>query len=174
MSVAPTGIVANDLHELSIAEASELIRRKALSPVELTQALLNRAEILDPKINAYILATPEVALDQARQAERDIMAGNCRGALHGIPYGAKDVFATAGIATTGHSKAYANMLPQSDATAIARLAHAGAVLLGKLSTNARTVAHPSTCRGRQRAIPGTSRASPAARQAAPQSVWPRA
>jgi aspartyl-tRNA(Asn)/glutamyl-tRNA(Gln) amidotransferase subunit A len=135
MSVAPTEIVASDLHGLSIAEASELIRRKALSPVELTQALLDRAETLDPKINAYILATPEVALDQARQAEREIMAGNRRGALHGIPYGAKDVFATAGIAMTGHSRAYVDILPQSDATAIARLAHAGAVLLGKLSTH---------------------------------------
>ena len=135
MSVAPTEIVASDLHGLSIAEASELIRRKALSPVELTQALLDRAETLDPKINAYILATPEVALDQARQAEREIMAGNRRGALHGIPYGAKDVFAAAGITLTGHSKAYVDMLPQSDATAIARLAHAGAVLLGKLSTH---------------------------------------
>src|SRR5262249_56782568 len=83
MSVAPTEIVASDLHGLSIAEASELIRRKALSPVELTQALLDRAETLDPKINAYILATPEVALDQARQAEREIMAGTHPGALGG-------------------------------------------------------------------------------------------
>jgi aspartyl-tRNA(Asn)/glutamyl-tRNA(Gln) amidotransferase subunit A len=135
MPVAATQSVTTDLHALSIAEASALIRRKALSPVELTRALLDRAHTLDPKINAYILATPELALDQARQAEREIMAGNHRGALHGIPYGAKDVFDTAGIRTTGHSKAYADVVPRSDATAIANLARAGAVLLGKLSTH---------------------------------------
>jgi aspartyl-tRNA(Asn)/glutamyl-tRNA(Gln) amidotransferase subunit A len=135
MAVAATEIVTSDLHTLSIAEAAELIRRKALSPVELTQALLDRAETLDPKINAYILATPELALDQARQAEREIIAGNHRGALHGIPYGAKDVFDTAGIRTTGHSKAYADVVPQRDATAITKLARAGAVLLGKLATH---------------------------------------
>jgi aspartyl-tRNA(Asn)/glutamyl-tRNA(Gln) amidotransferase subunit A len=135
VTLAATRTAANDLHALSIAEASALIRRKALSPVELTQALLDRAALLDPKINAYILATPELALAQARQAEREIMAGNHRGAMHGIPYGAKDVFATAGIATTGHSKAYADFVPREDATAVAKLKDAGAVLLGKLSTH---------------------------------------
>jgi aspartyl-tRNA(Asn)/glutamyl-tRNA(Gln) amidotransferase subunit A len=135
VTAAAKQIRSNDLHALSIAEACELIRRKALSPVELTQALLDRAEQLDPKINAYILATPDLALRQARQAEHEIMAGNHRGAMHGIPYGAKDVFATAGIATTGHSKAYADVVPSTDATAVARLARAGAVLLGKLSTH---------------------------------------
>ena len=128
-------MVPTDLHALSIAQASELIRCKALSPVELTQALLDRAALLDPKINAYILATPDLALAQARRAERELMAGHHRGALHGIPYGAKDVFATAGIATTGHSKAYADVVPPTDATAIAKLEQAGAVLLGKLSTH---------------------------------------
>jgi aspartyl-tRNA(Asn)/glutamyl-tRNA(Gln) amidotransferase subunit A len=130
-----THTASTDLHALSIAEASALIARKALSPVELTEALLDRAELLDPKINAYILATPDLALLEARQAEHEIMAGNHRGAMHGIPYGAKDVFATAGIATTGHSKAYADVVPSSDATAVAKLKDAGAVLLGKLSTH---------------------------------------
>jgi aspartyl-tRNA(Asn)/glutamyl-tRNA(Gln) amidotransferase subunit A len=135
VTVAAKQIPSHDLHALTIAGASELIRHKALSPVELTQGLLDRAALLDPKINAYILATPDLALRQARQAEQEIMAGNHRGALHGIPYGAKDVFATAGIATTGHSKAYADVVPPTDATAIAKLAQAGAVLLGKLSTH---------------------------------------
>lgn len=135
MTLAATRIASSDLHALSIAKASELIRRKALSPVELTQALLDRAALLDPKINAYILATPDLALQQARQAEREIMVGNYRGAMHGIPYGAKDVFATAGIATTGHSKAYIDFVPRTDATAVAKLKRAGAVLLGKLSTH---------------------------------------
>jgi aspartyl-tRNA(Asn)/glutamyl-tRNA(Gln) amidotransferase subunit A len=135
VTLAATRIASSDLHALSIAKASELIRRKALSPVELTQALLDRAALLDPKINAYILATPDLALQQARQAEREIMVGNYRGAMHGIPYGAKDVFATAGIATTGHSKAYIDFVPRTDATAVAKLKRAGAVLLGKLSTH---------------------------------------
>ena len=135
MTVAARRTASNELHALSIAEASDLMQRKALSPVELTQALLDRAALLDPKINAYLLATPDQALQQARQAEREIMAGNYRGAMHGIPYGAKDVFATAGIATTGHSKAYADFVPTADATAVARLRDAGAVLLGKLSTH---------------------------------------
>src|SRR3984893_16303709 len=78
---------------------------------------------------------PDLALKQARLAEREIMAGNHRGAMHGIPYGAEDVFATAGIATTGHSKAYADFVPPTDATAVAKLERAGAVLLGKLSTH---------------------------------------
>jgi aspartyl-tRNA(Asn)/glutamyl-tRNA(Gln) amidotransferase subunit A len=135
MTMAATQIASSDLHALSIAEASELIRRKALSPVELTQALLDRAALLDPKIHAYLRVTPDLALKQARLAEREIMAGNHRGAMHGIPYGAKDVFATAGIATTGHSKAYADFVPPTDATAVAKLERAGAVLLGKLSTH---------------------------------------
>jgi aspartyl-tRNA(Asn)/glutamyl-tRNA(Gln) amidotransferase subunit A len=135
VTVTATHTASSDLHALSIAEASELIARKALSPVELTEALLDRAALLDPKINVYILATPDLALQQARQAEHEIMAGNHRGAMHGIPYGAKDVFATAGIATTGHSKAYADVVPSSDATAVAKLKDAGAVLLGKLSTH---------------------------------------
>jgi aspartyl-tRNA(Asn)/glutamyl-tRNA(Gln) amidotransferase subunit A len=135
VTLAATHTASTDLHALSIAEASALIARKALSPVELTRALIDRAALLDPKINAYILATPDLALEQARQAEREIMAGNHRGPLHGIPYGAKDVFDTAGIATTGHSKAYADVVPPADATAVARLRQAGAVLLGKLSTH---------------------------------------
>jgi aspartyl-tRNA(Asn)/glutamyl-tRNA(Gln) amidotransferase subunit A len=135
MTMAATQIASSDLHALSIAEASELIRRKALSPVELTQALLDRAALLDPKIHAYLRVTPDLALKQARLAEREIMADNHRGAMHGIPYGAKDVFATAGIATTGHSKAYADFVPPTDATAVAKLERAGAVLLGKLSTH---------------------------------------
>ena len=66
MTMATTQIVSSDLHALSIAEASELIRRKALSPVELTQALLDRAALLDPKIHAYLRVTPDLALKQAR------------------------------------------------------------------------------------------------------------
>jgi aspartyl-tRNA(Asn)/glutamyl-tRNA(Gln) amidotransferase subunit A len=120
---------------LTIAEASRLIERKQLSPVELTSALIRRAEMLDPQINAYLLPTAETALAQARDAEREIMAGAYRGAMHGIPFGLKDIYSTAGIRTTGHSKTCIDTVPSSDATTVAKLYAAGAVLMGKLATH---------------------------------------
>jgi aspartyl-tRNA(Asn)/glutamyl-tRNA(Gln) amidotransferase subunit A len=124
-----------ELHFLTIAEASGLIARKQISPVELTQAYLDRADAIDPHLNVYLRRLPELALAQAAAAEREIMAGQTRGPLHGIPFGAKDVFATAGIPTTGQSRAYAGLAPAADATVIAKLNEAGAVLLGKLTTH---------------------------------------
>lgn len=120
---------------LSIAEASRLIERKQLSPVELTSALLERTEKLDPQLNAYLLLTAEKALDQARRAEREIMAGNHRGAMHGIPFGLKDIYATAGIRTTGHSQICRETVPAADATTVGKLYEAGAILTGKLATH---------------------------------------
>ncbi|HVB18606.1 MAG TPA: amidase family protein, partial [Stellaceae bacterium] len=93
-----------DLHWLTIAEAARLIERRRLSPVELTEALIARIEALDPQLNAFLLPTPDKAREQARAAEREIMAGNYRGALHGIPFGLKDIYCTAGIRTTSHSR----------------------------------------------------------------------
>src|SRR5215510_3947932 len=120
---------------LTIAEASRLIERKKLSPVELISALVRRAEILDPQINAYLLPTAEKALAQARDAEREIMAGAYRGAMHGIPFGLKDIYSTAGIRTTGHSKTCIDTVPSCDATTVAKLYAAGAVLMGKFATH---------------------------------------
>ena len=124
-----------DLHWLTIADASRLIERRKLSPVELTDALIARAEALDPQINAFLLPTPEKAREQARAAEREIMAGNYRGPLHGIPFGLKDIYCTAGIRTTSHSKICENLVPTEDATTVTKLYQAGAVLLGKLATH---------------------------------------
>jgi aspartyl-tRNA(Asn)/glutamyl-tRNA(Gln) amidotransferase subunit A len=120
---------------LTIAEASRLIAARQLSPVELTQAFLARIEAIDPQLNAYLLVTAEVALAQARRAEDEIMAGNYRGPLHGIPYALKDIYCTAGIRTTGHSRSAQHYVPQENAETVARLEAAGAVLLGKLATN---------------------------------------
>jgi aspartyl-tRNA(Asn)/glutamyl-tRNA(Gln) amidotransferase subunit A len=92
------------LHELGIAGAARLIEAGALSPVDLTRALLDRIEALDGQLNAFLLITAESALAQARAAEAAIMAGARRGPLHGIPFALKDIFATAGIRTTGQSK----------------------------------------------------------------------
>src|ERR1700739_1034409 len=114
-----------------MADAARLIERRQLSPVELTDALLTRIEALDPQLNAFLLMTPEKAREQARAAEREIMAGNHRGPLHGIPFGLKDTYATAGIRTPSHSKICEHLVPTEDATTVAKLYQAGAVLLGK-------------------------------------------
>lgn len=124
-----------DLHFLGIAEAGNLIRARKLSPVELTDALLRRIADLDPQINAVITLTAELAREQAKKAEQEIVNGGYRGALHGIPFGLKDIYNTNGILTTGHSKVCINNVPASDATATKALYDAGAVLLGKLATH---------------------------------------
>ena len=123
------------LHHLTIAEAAALIAARKLSPVELTRAFLARIEALDGQVNAYLLVTAEHALAQARRAEAEIMAGNYRGPLHGIPYALKDIYGTAGIRTTGHSRSAMDFVPDEDAATVARLTAGGAVLLGKLATH---------------------------------------
>ena len=123
----------SDLAYLTIAEASRLIRTKALSPVELTEALLARIAATEPVYHAYIAVTADLARAQARAAEAEIMRGDWRGPMHGIPYAAKDIFDVAGTATTCHSKLRMDHRATTDAAAIVRLRQAGAVLLGKLA-----------------------------------------
>jgi len=120
---------------LTIAEAARLIKARKLSPVELTQALIKRVEGVEPQLHAFVTPTLDVARRQARQAEREIKSGRHRGALHGIPLGLKDIYNTAGIRTTGHSRVSMNDVPKTDATTTARLHQAGGVLMGKLSTD---------------------------------------
>src|SRR6202012_201116 len=115
-----------DLHFLTIAEAARLIERRQLSPVELTQALLDRIAAIDPQLDAYLLVTAEQALDQARAAEAEIMAGGYRGSMHGIPFALKDIYCTAGIRTTSHSRTRADYIPAFDATTVSRLHQGGA------------------------------------------------
>jgi len=116
---------------MNIAEASELVRRKEVSPVELTEACLARIEELNPTINAFITVLRESALAEARAAEAEINAGNWRGPLHGIPIGLKDLIDTAGVKTTCASALFAERIPTDDAFITQRLKRAGAVLLGK-------------------------------------------
>jgi aspartyl-tRNA(Asn)/glutamyl-tRNA(Gln) amidotransferase subunit A len=120
---------------LTIAEVSRLIEQKKLSPVELTTALIRRTQAIDPQLNTYLLLTAERALDQARQAEREIAAGHYRGPMHGIPFGLKDIYSTAGVRTTGHSRICLDTVPTADATTVKKLYEAGAVLTGKLATH---------------------------------------
>ena len=98
-------MTAFDLTDATISGVSSLIKSRRLSPVELIQATVDRIERLDPKLYAFTTATPDYALQRARLAEQEIMAGRYRGPLHGIPYTLKDVIATAGIRTTfGHPR----------------------------------------------------------------------
>ncbi len=120
-----------DLEDFTLAEAARRIEARALSPVELTRACLERIERLDPEINAFVTLTREQALADAAQAEADLSAGRYRGALHGVPVSIKDNLATAGVRTTAGSKHLSDWVPDEDATVVARLRQAGAVILGK-------------------------------------------
>jgi aspartyl-tRNA(Asn)/glutamyl-tRNA(Gln) amidotransferase subunit A len=117
--------------DLNISEASELLRRKEVSPVELANACLDRIERLNPVLNAFITVTHESARAQARVAEDEIQRGEWRGLLHGIPIGLKDLIDTAGVRTTCGSALFADRVPTEDAFVVQRLKRAGAVLLGK-------------------------------------------
>jgi aspartyl-tRNA(Asn)/glutamyl-tRNA(Gln) amidotransferase subunit A len=133
----------SELAYMTIAEASRLIRARKLSPVELTEALLARIAAIDGTYHAYIAVTPDLARPQAKAAEAEIMRGAWRGPLHGAPYAAKDIFDVAGMATTCHSKLRMNHRAASDAAAVARLAEAGAVLLGKLALHEFAIGGPT-------------------------------
>jgi aspartyl-tRNA(Asn)/glutamyl-tRNA(Gln) amidotransferase subunit A len=117
----------------TVVELSQRIRRRELSPVALTEAYLDRIRRWNGRLNAFARVTPELALSQARQAEAEIRRGRWRGPLHGIPYGAKDLFATAGIPTEWGAAPMRGQTPSQDATVVVRLRDAGAVLLGKLA-----------------------------------------
>ena len=123
-----------DKSELPFLSASELSRRIAareVSPVEATEAYLDRIDSLDFKFNAYLTVTRDMAMESAREAEREIAAGNHRGPMHGVPVAVKDQFLSAGVRSTGGSRILADYVPDEDATVIANLKRAGAVLLGK-------------------------------------------
>lgn len=119
----------------TVTELSALIASREVSPVQLTTAYLQRIEGLDPQLNAFITVAGDHALRQARQAEAELLAGRWRGPLHGIPFGLKDMFNTAGIRTTANSRLLAENIPIRDATAVTRLYGEGAVLLGKNTTH---------------------------------------
>jgi aspartyl-tRNA(Asn)/glutamyl-tRNA(Gln) amidotransferase subunit A len=120
-----------DYTKLSIREAGELVRRKVISPIELTRACLQRIERLNSAINAFITVTAEPAMAQAREAEAEVWHGRWRGPLHGIPVGLKDNIDTAGVRTTLASAVFQDRVPSADAEVVQRLKASGAVLLGK-------------------------------------------
>jgi len=126
-----------DLAFASIEEVGKLFRNRKLSPVELTRLMLARIKRLNPKLNAYITVTADLALAQARKAEAELFAPHGRkgrrnrGPLHGIPISLKDNIHTAGIRTTAGSKILRDFIPKEDAVVVAQLKDTGAVLLGK-------------------------------------------
>jgi aspartyl-tRNA(Asn)/glutamyl-tRNA(Gln) amidotransferase subunit A len=119
--------------QLGLSEASQLVRRKKVSPVELTHECLSRIERLNPKLNAFITVTADSALAEARQAEAEIQHDHWRGPLHGIPIALKDLIDTAGVRTTAASGLFKDRIPTQDAEIVRRLKAAGAVFLGKLN-----------------------------------------
>jgi aspartyl-tRNA(Asn)/glutamyl-tRNA(Gln) amidotransferase subunit A len=120
-----------EIFYLSVSDLAKRIETKKLSPVELTRAYLDRSEKFGPRFNAYARLTPEIALEQAKAAEKEIQHGHYRGPLHGIPYAAKDLLAVKGLPTTWGAKPYANQVFDYDATVIEHLKRVGAVMLGK-------------------------------------------
>ena len=124
---------SQDLATLTLKQASDLLRRKDVSPVELTQACLARIDRYDREINAFITVTRDRALAAARETEAEIGRGARRGPLHGIPIALKDNIDTAGVRTTAASGVFKDRVPAEDAEVVIRLKKAGAIVLGKLN-----------------------------------------
>ena len=120
-----------DIPFLTVAELGHLIREKDVSPVEATEAYLDRIDDLDFKFNAYLTVCRREALQAAKEAEQEIAGGTYRGPMHGIPVGIKDQIWTRGIRTTGGSRLFRDLVPDEDATVVVNLKRAGAVILGK-------------------------------------------
>jgi aspartyl-tRNA(Asn)/glutamyl-tRNA(Gln) amidotransferase subunit A len=135
-----------ELCYLTIREAGHLLKDRQLSPVELTRAFLNRIAQLDGQLQSYITVLSDRALSEARTAEAEILRGEYRGPLHGIPIALKDLYDTQGICTTASSRVMATRVPSEDATTTARLAAAGCILLGKLAMHEFALGGPDpTC-----------------------------
>jgi aspartyl-tRNA(Asn)/glutamyl-tRNA(Gln) amidotransferase subunit A len=126
----------NQLTWLSLVEATDLIRRGEISPIELTAAHLERIQALDKKLNSFITITAEAAMNQARQAEQELRRDSIPvskplGSLHGVPITLKDLYETRGVRTTAGSKFFAEYTPETDAEVVEKLFRAGTILLGK-------------------------------------------
>lgn len=121
----------NELLFASMEQVSGLIKKKQLSPVELTKMTLKQISEHEPVLNAFITVMEEEALEQAERLEAEVCNGRVRGPLHGIPIAVKDILQTKGVKTTGGSKIFADWVPDEDAAAVQKLKEAGAVIIGK-------------------------------------------
>ena len=134
------------LHELSAAQAARLIRSRDISPVELVEQLLARANDVDSRVQAWVTLDGDRALAAARAAGQLAASGSELPPLHGVPFGAKDIFDSAGLTTSAGFRPYANRVPMTDAEPIVRLKRAGGILLGKMVTTQFAHADPSRTR----------------------------
>lgn len=132
-----------DTQDLSIAEMGRMLRAGTVSAETLARDALSRIGARDGALHAFVLVTQERAMADARRADDELKSGRDRGAFHGIPYALKDIYDTAGIRTTCHSKLRLNNVPKEDSVAAARLREAGGVLLGKLATHEFAIGGPS-------------------------------
>ena len=123
--------ISDEVLYLTVRELGDRIRARQLSPVELTQAYLLRCKKYGHQLNAFAMLMPDLALQQAHEAEEEIHGGHYRGPMHGIPYAAKDLLAVAGYPTTWGTRPYQTQVFHHDATVIRQLRDAGAILLGK-------------------------------------------
>lgn len=128
-------MTADELIRLSALELAALVRSKAVSPVEITNAVLARIEALNPRLNAFCLVAADAARRAAREAEIAVMKQEPLGPLHGVPVSLKDVLFTRGLCTTGGSRLFAEAVPEEDDVTVARLRAAGAVIVGKTTTS---------------------------------------
>lgn len=133
LDLKPALAESEDLATLTLKQASDLVRRKAASPVDLAEACLKRIQRYNPPLNAFITVASDQALATARATEAEQRQGKWRGPLHGIPIALKDNIDTAGIRTTAASGVFKNRVPSEDAEVVRRLKNAGAVILGKLN-----------------------------------------
>ena len=124
-----------DICHMSALEMAHAIRTKKLSSVEIVDAILDRIDMLNPKVNAYCTIVPDFARKQAIKAEAAIMRGDIIGPLHGVPVSIKDLILTKDIRTTCGSKIYENYIPQRSASVVERLEAAGAIIIGKTNTS---------------------------------------
>jgi Asp-tRNA(Asn)/Glu-tRNA(Gln) amidotransferase A subunit family amidase len=157
-----------DLHDLSAADAARKIRSGSLSPVALVTACLERIEAVDPIVQAWVHLDRDRAMSVARQREEEARQRRWLGPLHGVPLALKDIFDAAGYPTAAGAGSFAHRTPETDATSVARLRAAGAVVLGKVTTTAFAFLDPSPTRNpwNPEHTPGGSSSGPAAAVAA--------
>jgi len=134
------------LHELTAYEMAQGVRQRECSPVALVDALLRQIDRLEPNIEAWVTLDRAGALATAKRLEEEAQRGHVQGPLHGVPIGIKDIYYTAGIKTTCGSRIFSDHVPSYDATAVARLKQAGAIILGKTVTTEFATADPGPTR----------------------------
>ena len=130
-------------YELTVFQASQQIKEKKLSPVDLAQSLLERIDATESDLKAWVTIDREEVLTTAKQLEEEASQGKSRGLLHGVPVGLKDIFYTAGMKTAAGSKVYADFVPDFDATSVAKIKEAGGIILGKAVTTEFATSDPS-------------------------------